>query len=63
MKAKNTFALILALSLIFPLAACNSADDPGQEVIHANERLYWRNGQHDHNLALCISDSITCESR
>lgn len=42
MKAKNTFALILALSLIFPFAftACSSADDPNQEVMQADESNY-----------------------
>ena len=42
MKAKNTFALILALSLIFPFAftACNSEDDSNQEVIYADELNY-----------------------
>ena len=42
MKAKNTFALVLALSLIFPFAftACSNEDDPNQGVIYADELNY-----------------------
>lgn len=42
MKAKNTFALVLALSLIFPFAftACSNEDEPNQEVFSADELNY-----------------------
>ena len=42
MKAKNTFALILALSLIFPFAftACSNENDPNQEVLSTDELSY-----------------------
>ena len=42
MKAKNTFALVLALSLIFPFAftACSNEDDPNQEVFNTDELNY-----------------------
>ena len=42
MKAKNTFALVLALSLIFPFTftACSNEDEPNQEVIRTDESNY-----------------------
>ena len=42
MKAKNTFALVLALSLVFPFAftACSNEDKPNQETLSADELNY-----------------------
>lgn len=42
MKAKNAFTLILALSLIFPIAftACSNENDPNQEVLSTDELSY-----------------------
>ena len=42
MKAKNTFSLILALSLVFPFAftACSNEDKPNQETLSADELSY-----------------------